>query len=62
MSKTKKPGPPLTKSAVLAEMERIQREVMRSLLEDPSRVKILSEELRELVEYVENNKDKIKDE
>ena len=59
---SKEPDAPLTKSAVLAEMERIQREVMRSLLEDPSRVKILSEELRELVEYVENNKDKIKDE
>ena len=53
---------PLTKSAVLAEMERIQREVVRSLFENPARIKILNQELKELVEYVENNKDKIKDE
>jgi len=59
---SKEPNVPLTKSAILAEAERIQREVMRSLLEDPARVKILSEELRQLVEYVENNKDKIRDE
>ena len=52
---------PLTKSAVLAEMERIQREVMRSLLENPKRVKILNEELKQLLEYVEKNKDKITD-
>ena len=52
---------PLTKSAVLAEMERIQREVMRSLLEDPKRVKILNEELKQLLEYVEKNKDTITD-
>ena len=57
----KKPNMPLTKSAVLAEMERIQREVMRSLLENPKRVKILNEELKQLLEYVEKNKDKITD-
>ena len=53
---------PLTKSAVLAEAERIQREIFRSLFKDLNRVKVLSEELKQLVEYVENNKDKIKDE
>ena len=56
---SKGPDVPLTKSAVLAEMERIHKEIMRSLLENPKRVKILNQELKQLVEYVEENKDKI---
>lgn len=32
---------------------------MRSLLEDPNRIKMLEQELKELVEYVEENKGEI---
>ena len=40
-------------------MERIHKAIMRSLLEDPNRIKMLEQELKELVEYVEENKGKI---
>lgn len=56
---SKKPNVPLTKSALLAEMERIQKAIMRNLLEDPNRIKMLERELKELVEYVEENKGEI---
>jgi len=56
---SKKPKVPLTKSALLAEMERIQKAIMCSLLENPNRIKTLEQELKELVEYVEENKGKI---
>ena len=56
---SKGPNVPLTKSALLAEMERIQKEIIRSLLEDPKRIKMLEQELKELVEYVEENKERI---
>lgn len=49
----------MTKSALLAEMERIQKAIMCSLLENPNRIKTLEQELKELVEYVEENKGKI---
>ena len=49
----------MTKSALLAEMERIQKAIMRSLLEDPNPIKMPEQEFKELVEYVEENKDKI---
>jgi hypothetical protein len=56
---SKKPSVPLTRSSIEAEINRIHREVVSSLVKNPKRVKALKAELKELLEYVERNEDKI---
>jgi hypothetical protein len=59
----KEPNVPLTKSSIEAEIQRIQREVMRDLVVGGAKkIPALEAELKSLRDYVRENKDKIAEE